>query len=123
MAVPVPNRTGWVGSPAGASHRVNTGGSGWLLVSMPGLVNASFPPIAAGPSVIAAVSVLPAAMLELLIVTRPPTPLLLGLLPPLHWPLEPQLLKPYLLMVKLAVLAVMASFINTLAGARAALMV
>src|SRR5205823_2515416 len=106
-AVPVPNNTGWVGSPAGASHTLNTGGKGWLFASMPGLVNASFVFTVAGDSVTVAVTV-PPSIVAGVMVNRPPTPLLFGLLPPVHWLSLAHTLKLYLLIVKFAALVVIA---------------
>src|SRR5689334_1750131 len=82
-AVPVPNGTGCVGSPTGASHTLNTGGSGWLFVSMPGLIKVSLPFTVAGASVTVAVAV-PPGVAGGVRVSRPPMPLSLGVVPPVQ---------------------------------------
>src|SRR5207253_10406916 len=107
VAGPVPTHTGWLGSHAGASHTLNTAGKGWLFASMPGLVNASFVFTVAGDSVTVAVTV-PPSIVAGVMVNRPPTPLLLGLLPPVHWLSLAQTLKLYLSIVKFAALVVIA---------------
>ena len=86
---------------------MNTGGKGWLLASMPGLVNASFVFTVAGDSVTVAVTV-PPSIVAGVMVNRPPTPLLFGLLPPVHWLSLAHTLKLYLLIVKFAALVVIA---------------
>src|SRR5207247_7430119 len=83
IAVAVPNNTGCVGSPAGASHILNTGGKGWLLLSIAGLVKASLPFTVAGETMTVAVPMPPNGAVGV-IVNRPPMPLLFGLLPPVH---------------------------------------
>src|ERR1041385_1628558 len=93
-AVPVPKRTGCVGSPAGAIHTWNCSGSGLLAMSVVG-VSASTPPTAAGDKLTVAVA-LPENGTLALIVRRPPV----------HGSVPLQTLKLYLLMVKLAVLEV-----------------
>src|SRR5215510_6670301 len=102
-AAPVPNGTGCVGSLTGASQSVNTGGKGWLFVSKPGLVKVSRPFTVAGASVTVAVAI-PPGMAGGVSVSRPPMPLSLGVVPPVQWLVASHTFKPYLLMVKFAVL-------------------
>ena len=87
---------------------MNTAGKGWLFASMPGLVNASFVFTVAGDSVTVAVTVPPSIVAGVMMVNRLPTPLLLGLLPPVHWLSLAHTLKLYLLIVKFAALVVIA---------------